>query len=132
MFQHQLWVMVRQQFLGFAMGYAGASLLFACRVSGGASARWWLKLPASIACMTWVALYQSNQKNQDYYFTQLVSQPAPHGNYVRNTIKVHFPYWWANVSKQLADNGMNLPEMNEYDLRVHMPDATTSFDTSRY
>lgn len=68
----------------------------------------------------------------NYYFTQLVSQPAPHGNYVRNTIKENFPYWWASVSKQLHDNGMNLPEMNEYDLRTAMPHSTTYFDTSKY
>ena len=83
-------------------------------------------------CMTWVSLYQSNQKVPDKYFTQLVSQPAPHGNYVRNIIKTHFPYWWSNVSKQLYDNGMNLPEMNEYDLKTQMPDSKTYFDASRY
>ena len=34
-------------------------------------------------------------------FHEIVSQPAPHGTYVRTLIKEHFPVWWYHVSKKL-------------------------------
>ena len=61
-----------------------------------------------------------------------MSQPSPHGSYLRKSIKEHFPVWWHDLSDQLNVNGYNLPEMNEYDKRVIMPNTHTRFDTTKY
>ena len=61
-------------------------------------------------------------------FHELMAQPAPHGSYLRRSVKEHFPCWWTDVSANLAQNGYNLPEMNEYDRIKHMPKSNTKFN----
>ena len=48
-------------------------------------------------------------------FHELVSQPNPHGSYVRKVLRHHFPKLWEETSKTLFENGLNMIEMNEYD-----------------
>ena len=57
-----------------------------------------------------------------------MAQPAPHGSYLRRSVKEHFPIWWHDTSANLALNGYNLPEMNEYDRMIHYPKSHTKFN----
>ena len=61
-----------------------------------------------------------------------MSQPAPHGSYLRRTLKEHFPVWWYEVSNQLEENGYSLPEMAQYDKQTTMPNTHLKFDNSFY
>ena len=61
-----------------------------------------------------------------------MSQPAPHGSYLRKSIAHHFPVWWSDVSKNLHENGYSLPEMNEYDKRTTIQETHTHFDATYY
>ena len=63
-------------------------------------------------------------------FHDIVSQPAPHGTYLRRTLKDNFPRWWNDVSRTLYENGHNLPEMNEYDHSIEVPNHPEKFDTT--
>mmetsp|Transcript_37296 Transcript_37296/g.35901 ORF Transcript_37296/g.35901 Transcript_37296/m.35901 type:complete len:85 (+) Transcript_37296:235-489(+) len=65
-------------------------------------------------------------------FHELVCQPAPHGSYLRRSLKEHFPVWWNQVSKQLHENGYSLPEMNEYDKKLDIQKTHTRFDSTFY
>merc|ERR1712086_513116 len=62
-------------------------------------------------------------------FHELVSQPAPHGSYLRRTVREHFPVWWAQVSADLHADGYSLPEMNEYDKSTTIQRSHTQFDS---
>jgi len=64
-------------------------------------------------------------------FHEIVSQPAPHGSYLRRSIKEHFPVWWNEVSTDLNANGYSLPEMTQYDKQIEIPKTHTHFDASR-
>ena len=39
---------------------------------------------------------------------------------------------WNQTSAELHEAGLSLPEMNEYDRRVEMPNTHTKFDTTFY
>ena len=61
-----------------------------------------------------------------------MTQPAPHGSYLRRTIKEHFPVWWHRTSAQMNERGHSLPEMNEYDRATDMPKTHTAFNAQRF
>ncbi len=63
---------------------------------------------------------------------ELITQPEPNGQYIRNILKENYPRNWSMISKQLHDIGYNFREMNEYSLKVDMPDVTDKFDNSMY
>ena len=89
---------------------------------------WYFRLPVATSFTTF--LWQQDQywvgKNKP--FTELMVQPAPHGSYLRRSIKEHFPVWWKDISAQLHKGGHNLPEMNEYDRIRFMPKSATKFN----
>jgi hypothetical protein len=62
----------------------------------------------------------------------LVTQPEPNGQYVRNILKSNFPRHWSMISKKLYTQGYNFREMNEYSEKIDMPDVTDKYDTSVY
>ena len=89
---------------------------------------WMLRFPPAISIACFLSVQASNWQRPSSAFHELVSQPAPHGSYLRRTLKEHFPVWWHDCSRQLHENGINLPEMNEYDKAVKMPNSHTTFN----
>ena len=63
-------------------------------------------------------------------FHEILTQPNPHGSYIRKLIKYHFPRWWSELSGNLHENGYNLVEMNEYDKQIKMPELDNKFDSA--
>ena len=43
-------------------------------------------------------------------------------------MKEHFPVWWHDVSAQMHENGISLPEMNEYDKSTTIQNTHTKFN----
>lgn len=91
-----------------------------------------LRLPAALSFATFLSVQGANWQRPSKTFHEIVSQPAPHGSYLRRSLREHFPVWWRDTSAQLHQNGYSLPEMHEYDRQTHMPKATSSFDTTRH
>ena len=90
---------------------------------------WMLKLPATVTFATFLGVQASAWERPSKTFHELVSQPAPHGSYVRKSLKEHFPVWWSSVSGNLHKNGYSLPEMNEYDKSTKIQNTHTEFDS---
>jgi len=76
---------------------------------------WMLRLPVALTIATFLGVQASAWERPNKAFHDLVSQPAPHGSYLRKSMREHFPVWWSQVSANLHANGYSLPEMNEYD-----------------
>ena len=93
---------------------------------------WMLRFPVALSIATFLGVQGSNRRRPSRTFHEIVAQPAPHGSYLRRSIKEHFPVWWNDVSKELSDNGYSLPEMNEYDKKLEIQNTHTKFDTSFY
>ena len=53
-----------------------------------------LRLPVTLTFATFLGVQASAWERPNKCFHDLVSQPAPHGSYVRKTLKEHFPVWW--------------------------------------
>ena len=93
---------------------------------------WILRLPAAMTFFTFLAVQGQNWQRPSKSFHEIVSQPAPHGSYMRRSLKEHFPVWWRDTSRQLHENGYSLPEMHEYDRQTQMPKSTTHFNPTRH
>ncbi|CDW73363.1 dhhc zinc finger domain containing protein [Stylonychia lemnae] len=89
---------------------------------------WYLRMPVAMTFATFLSVQASNWQRPSKTFHEIMAQPAPHGGYLRKTLKEHFPVWWYETSSQLAENGYSLPEMNEYDKATIMPHTHTKFD----
>ncbi len=81
---------------------------------------------------TFLNVQSANWARPNQYFHEIVSQPAPHGTYVRRSLKEHFPVWWNDVSKELHANGYSLPEMPQYDKSTEIQNTHTRFDHTFY
>ena len=81
---------------------------------------------------TFLGVQASNWQRPSKTFHEIMSQPAPHGSYLRRSLKEHFPVWWNDVSGQLHTNGYSLPEMPQYDKSVEIQKTHTRFDPSFY
>mmetsp|Transcript_7139 Transcript_7139/g.9954 ORF Transcript_7139/g.9954 Transcript_7139/m.9954 type:complete len:197 (-) Transcript_7139:94-684(-) len=90
-----------------------------------------LRLPATLSFATFIAVQGANWRRPSPTFTDIVSQPAPHGSYLRRTLREHFPVWWRETSAQLHAKGLSLPEMHEYDRQTKMPTSYSNFNTTR-
>ena len=90
-----------------------------------------LRLPAALSFGLFLQVQASNWQRPNKAFHELMVQPAPHGSYLRRTLKEHFPVWWYQTSEQLHDNGYSLPEMYHYDKQVQMPKSHTQFNATR-
>lgn len=88
-----------------------------------------MRLPIALTVASFLGVQAAAWERPSTTFHELVSQPAPHGSYVRKTIKEHFPVWWAQVSGDLHKAGYSLPEMNEYDKSTTIQYSHTQFDT---
>jgi len=93
---------------------------------------WLLRAPITMVIATFLNVQSANWARPNQYFHEIVSQPAPHGTYVRRSLKEHFPVWWNDISANLHQNGFSLPEMNEYDKSIDMPKSHTSFNTMKF
>ena len=89
---------------------------------------WMLRFPVALTIATFLGVQASSWERQNKAFHDLVSQPAPHGSYLRKSMKEHFPVWWSSVSGNLHANGYSLPEMNEYDKSTSIQNSHTQFD----
>ena len=89
-----------------------------------------LRLPVALSIATFLGVQASTWERPSSTFHDLVCQPAPHGSYVRKTMKEHFPVWWNTVSANLHANGYSLPEMNEYDKATQIQNTHTAFDAT--
>lgn len=87
-----------------------------------------MRIPISLSIATFMGVQAQTWERDSMVFHEIVSQPAPHGSYMRATIKEHFPVWWATVSADLHKSGYSLPEMNEYDKSTTMQKSNTIFD----
>lgn len=93
---------------------------------------WWLRFPAAATFATFLGVQATNWQRPSKSFHELMSQPAPHGSYLRRTLKEHFPVWWYETSMQLEENGYSLPEMPQYDKQTTMPNTHLKFDSTFY
>ena len=93
---------------------------------------WILRLPLTLTIATFLGVQSANYARPNRVFTEIMTQPAPHGSYLRRTIKEHFPVWWHSTSKQLHDRGFNVPEMSQYDRATDMPKTHTAFNAQRF
>jgi len=91
-----------------------------------------LRLPAALTFATFLAVQGANWQRPSKAFHEIVAQPAPHGSYLRKSLREHFPVWWKETSEQLHKNGYSLPEMHEYDRQTKMPTSYSNFNTSRH
>jgi hypothetical protein len=91
---------------------------------------WMLRLPAALSIATFLGVQASAWERPNKTFHEIMAQPAPHGSYLRRSLKEHFPIWWNNVSSDLHTNGHSLPEMNEYDKSIAIQNTHTRFDTT--
>ena len=92
---------------------------------------WILRLPAALSFATFLGVQSANWQRPNTAYHELVSQPAPHGSYIRRSLKEHFPVWWHDTSAQLHANNYSLPEMYEYDRQINMPKSHTNFNPNR-
>ena len=74
-----------------------------------------LRLPAALSFALFLSVQGANWQRPNKAFHEIMTQPAPHGSYLRRTLKEHFPVWWYQASEQLNENGYSLPEMYSYD-----------------
>ena len=96
----------------------GLSMLLMGPIVRSATHGWMLRLPAALSFATFLGVQASAWERPNKTFHELMAQPAPHGSYLRRSVKEHFPVWWNNVSADLHKNGHSLPEMNEYDKSI--------------
>ena len=81
----------------------------------GTAHGWMLRFPPALCFATFLGVQASSWERPNKTFHDLISQPAPHGSYLRKSLREHFPVWWHDVSANLHQSGYSLPEMNEYD-----------------
>ena len=93
---------------------------------------WLLRMPIALSFASFLGVQGSNWARPNKTFNEIMSQPAPHGSYLRRSVKEHFPVWWSEVSSDLHESGYSLPEMNEYDKKMEMQKTHTRFDTTFY
>lgn len=105
-----------------------ASYLALGPIARGVGLNYALRLPVALTIGTFMGVQAQSWDRQSQTFHEIVSQPAPHGTYLRATIKEHFPVWWASVSADLHSAGYSLPEMNEYDKSTEIQRSHTQFD----
>ena len=91
-----------------------------------------LRTPAALTFACFLSVQTANWQRPSKAFHEIVSQPAPHGSYLRRSLKEHFPVWWRDTSAQLHENGLSLPEMHEYDRQTNMPNSFHNFDATRH
>jgi len=89
---------------------------------------WMLRWPIAITFATFLGVQASAWERPSKVFHEVISQPAPHGGYLRRTLKEHFPVWWNSVSANMYKNGYSFPEMNEYDKSTTIQKSHTQFD----
>ena len=90
-----------------------------------------LRLPAALSFATFLSVQGANWQRPNKAFHEICCQPAPHGSYLRRSMREHFPVWWKETSEQMHKNGYSLPEMHEYDQQTKMPTSYSNFNTSR-
>lgn len=121
-----------QELSGQAFVQGGVAVALSYLLSGplirSAHIGWHIRLPFFLTFFTFLQIQSSNWERPCKSFHDVMCQPAPHGTYLRRTLKEHFPIWWEKTSYQLHQNGYSLPEMNEYDKSVEMP-RTTKFNS---
>ena len=117
-----------------AIAHLGFGYLFCYPFLGpfvkSAAHGWVIRLAPTLTFATYLALQSSAWERNCEPFHEVITQPAPHGSYLRQTVKHHFPMWWNTVSANLHANGYSLPEMNEYDKSTSIQEAHTQFDSS--
>ena len=121
-----------QELTGQTVVHAGVGWGFAVLLMGpivrSHTHAFWLRFPIAATFTSFLALQAAAWERSNKTFHDLVSQPAPHGSYVRKSIKEHFPVWWHKVSADLHKSGYSLPEMNEYDRATEIQKSHTQFD----
>lgn len=117
------------QFIAHCTFGWGATFLLMGPIVRSATHGWLLRFPIAVSISLFMGVQAANWTRPSQGFHELMAQPAPHGSYLRRTLREHFPVWWHATSAQLSANGYNLPEMHEYDKTTEMPKSHTSFDS---
>ena len=112
---------VHNSVLGIGLAY----YFMGPRIKAFTNASWNLRGPVAMTLMLFFHQQTQYWDRGNKVFHEIMAQPAPHGSYLRRTVKEHFPVWWHDVSATLAHNGYNLPEMNEYDRAKWMQKSHT-------
>ena len=89
---------------------------------------WFLRLPPAVTFATFLGVQAQAWERPSPSWDDIMKQPAPHGSYVRKSVRTHFPVWWNTISADLHAAGHNLPEMNEYDKAIGIQADHTKFD----
>ena len=89
---------------------------------------WMLRGPPAVCFATFLGVQAAAWERPGTVWNDIMTQPAPHGTYVRKSVKEHFPVWWNNISADLHTSGHSLPEMNEYDKSTMIQNDHTKFD----
>ncbi len=118
--------------MNLATGYLLAYPILGRFTRGVAHHSLTVNLGATIAIFTFLHLAYADFENKDKAFHEIMTQPNPHGSYVRKAIRHHFPCWWSDISLNLHANGYNLKEMNEYVAKTDMPEIRHKFDKNLY
>ena len=70
---------------------------------------WMLRFPPTLCIASFMGVQASNWQRPSRPFHEIMAQPAPHGSYLRRSVREHFPVWWMQTSAQLHLNGYSLP-----------------------
>lgn len=123
-----------QELSGQFVAHLGIGWLLSYPLMGpivkASSHQFFIRLPFTLTIAMFLGVQAQYWERPNKTFHELMSQPAPHGSYLRRSVREHFPVWWSTTSAALHKNGYSLPEMNEYDRATTMPKTHTAFDTT--
>ena len=127
----QLQALISQTTISFAMGWALTYPLMGPILRAQAQNQI-LRLPAALSFGLFLQVQTANWQRPNRAFHELMVQPAPHGSYLRRSLKEHFPVWWYATSDHLHAHGYSLPEMYHYGRQTAMPKSHTQFNPNKY
>ena len=90
---HQLQELATQSIIHMGVGW-GLTYPLMGPILRAQVQNWILRLPAALTFATFLAVQGQNWQRPSKSFHEIVSQPAPHGSYLRRSLKEHFPVWW--------------------------------------
>ena len=131
----ELYIQQTQELSGQMIAHFGFAWLITFPLMGpivrSAVHGWALRFPPAMALGCLLHQNGANWERPNKVFHEIMIQPAPHGSYLRRSIKEHFPLWWRRASAQMHVNGYSLPEMYEYDRQTRIPTGV-DFNAKKY
>ena len=97
LYAHQLQELACQGMVGMAAGWMLTYPLMG-PILRAQSQNQILRLPAALSFATFLGVQSANWQRPSRTFHEIVSQPTPHGSYLRRSLREHFPVWWHQTS----------------------------------